>query len=124
MRLSGRMGHTFSSMWYLSNSPKLQRGLLSRSAYIEFQAGEDGLDYSVAAGGGEGESFGAGGAEASHEFAAEQFVRTMEADLYVGVGDGEDLRGLRRAHLFEIAENENGPVGNGQGEDQFFEHRA
>jgi hypothetical protein len=64
-----------------------------------------GVDYAVAAGRLEDEGLRSRGACSRHQMSTQQLMRAVEADFYVGVGDGEDLGGFSGAQLLEIAQD-------------------
>ena len=48
----------------------------------------------------------AGGSGAREEFSAQQLVGAMQADFHVRVGERKNFGGFRRAHLFDIAQDD------------------
>ncbi len=66
----------------------------------------------------------AGGTGAAQQFAAQQFMPAMQADLHIGFSERKNFGRVGRAHLFEIAQNDHRPVALGQGQNRVFQQDA
>src|SRR3954463_13958631 len=84
--------------------------LRSVALLIKLQTPEDSLNHAVATNGVKPECLRARRARAPQQFVPQHFMPAMESNLHIGLGEGENFCGVGGAHLFQIAQHDNGPV--------------